>query len=176
MPEPVAPATGHAAPDRAPIWPYLALALVVVALDQATKLAILARFDLGERVPVIPGFFDLTLLFNRGAAFSFLAGHDGWQRWFFVGIALAASIFIVHLLRSHRSQRLFSVALALILGGAIGNVVDRLAYGQVVDFLLFHQGSWYFPAFNVADSAITVGAASLILDELLRIKRVRVTT
>ena len=82
----------------------------------------------------------------------------------------------MHLLRTHRSQRLFSVALALILGGAIGNVVDRLAYGQVVDFLLFHQGSWYFPAFNVADSAITVGAASLILDELLRMKRVRVTT
>jgi signal peptidase II len=176
MPEQVAPAAGHAAQGRAPIWPYLALALVVVALDQATKLAILARFDLGERMSVIPGFFDLTLLFNRGAAFSFLAAHGGWQRWFFVGIAVAASIFIVHLLRTHRSQRLFSVALALILGGAIGNVVDRLAYGQVVDFLLFHQGSWYFPAFNVADSAITVGAASLILDELLRIKRVRVTT
>ena len=176
MPEQAASTPGRADPGRAPIWPYLALALVVVALDQATKLAILARFDLGERVSVIPGFFDLTLLFNRGAAFSFLAGHDGWQRWFFVGIAVAASVFIVHLLRTHRSQRLFSVALALILGGAIGNVVDRLAYGQVVDFLLFHQGSWYFPAFNVADSAITVGAASLILDELLRMKRVRVTT
>jgi signal peptidase II len=176
MPDHPTPGRPGADPAAAPIWPYLALALAVVAIDQLTNLAILARFDLGERVAVIPGFFDLTLLFNRGAAFSFLAQHDGWQRWFFVGIAVAASIFIVHLLRTHRSQRLFSVALALILGGAVGNVVDRLAYGQVVDFLLFHQGGWYFPAFNVADSAITVGAASLILDELLRMKRVRVTT
>ncbi|NLD55594.1 MAG: lipoprotein signal peptidase [Burkholderiaceae bacterium] len=176
MPDQVAPVAGHADRGQAPIWPYLLLALVVIVLDQATKLAILARFDLGERVSVIPGFFDLTLLFNRGAAFSFLAAHDGWQRWFFIGIAIAASIFIVHLLRTHRSQRLFSFALALILGGAVGNVVDRLAYGQVVDFLLFHQGNWYFPAFNVADSAITVGAATLIIDELLRMKRVRVTT
>lgn len=158
------------------VWPYLLLSLVVIVLDQITKAAILERFELGERLTVIAGFFDLTLLFNRGAAFSFLAGHDGWQRWFFVLIALAASAFILHLLLRHRHPRMFSIALGLILGGAIGNVIDRLLYGQVVDFLLFHQGGWYFPAFNVADSAITVGAVLLILDELLRMKRVRVTT
>ena len=158
------------------VWPYLLLALVVTVLDQFTKVAVLDRFELGERLAVIPGFFDLTLLFNRGAAFSFLAGHDGWQRWFFIAIAVAASAFILYLLLHHRQQRMFSIALGLILGGAIGNVLDRLLYGQVVDFLLFHQGDWYFPAFNVADSAITVGAALLILDELLRMKRVRVTT
>jgi signal peptidase II len=157
-------------------WPYLLLALLVIVIDQVTKAAILERFEHGERVSIIPGFFDLTLLFNRGAAFSFLANHDGWQRWFFILIALAASAFILHLLMRHAHQRMFSLALGLILGGAIGNVIDRLLYGQVVDFLLFHQGGWYFPAFNVADSAITVGAVLLILDELLRMKRVRVTT
>ena len=159
-----------------PVWPYLLLALVVIVLDQITKVAVLDQFELGERLAVIPGLFDLTLLFNRGAAFSFLAGHDGWQRWFFVGIAVAASVFILYQLRQHRQQRMFCVALGLILGGAVGNVVDRLVYGQVVDFLLFHQGNWYFPAFNVADAAITVGAVLMILDELLRMKRVRVTT
>jgi signal peptidase II len=157
-------------------WPYLLLALLVIVADQVTKVAVLERFELGERLSIIPGFFDLTLLFNRGAAFSFLAGHDGWQRWFFVVIALAASGFILHLLMHHGHQRMFSVALGLILGGAIGNVIDRLIHGQVVDFLLLHQGGWYFPAFNVADSAITVGAVLLILDELLRMKRVRATT
>ena len=161
---------------RRKLWPYLLLALLVIVIDQLTKVAVLERFELGERLSVIPGFFDLTLLFNRGAAFSFLAGHDGWQRWFFILIALGASGFIIHLLMRHGHQRMFCVALGLILGGAIGNVIDRLIYGQVVDFLLFHQGGWYFPAFNVADSAITVGAVLLILDELLRMKRVRVTT
>ena len=158
------------------VWPYLALALLVIVLDQITKVAVLEAFEPGERLAVIPGLFDLTLLFNRGAAFSFLAGHDGWQRWFFVGIAAAASVFILYQLLAHRHQRMFCVALGLILGGAVGNVIDRLVYGQVVDFLLFHQGSWYFPAFNVADSAITVGAVLLILDELLRMRRVRVST
>jgi signal peptidase II len=156
-----------------PGWPYLMVAAVVIVLDQITKLVVLERFMPGERLPVIPGLFDLTLLFNRGAAFSFLAGHDGWQRWFFILIALAASAFILHLLLGHRHQRMFSVALGLILGGAVGNVVDRFLYGQVVDFLLFYQGNWYFPAFNVADSAITVGAVLLILDELLRMKSSR---
>jgi signal peptidase II len=161
---------------RRKLWPYLLLALLVIVIDQLTKVAVLERFELGERLSVIPGFFDLTLLFNRGAAFSFLAGHDGWQRWFFILIALGASGFIIHLLMRHGHQRMFSIALGLILGGAVGNVIDRLIYGQVVDFLLFHQGGWYFPAFNIADSAITVGAVLLILDELLRMKRVRVTT
>ena len=158
------------------VWPFLLLAVIVIALDQVTKLAVLDHFEPGERLALIPGFFDLTLLFNRGAAFSFLAGHDGWQRWFFIVIALAASAFILHLLLRHPQQRMFGFALGLILGGAVGNVIDRVFYGQVVDFLLFHQGSWYFPAFNVADSAITAGAALLILDELLRMKRARVTT
>ena len=150
-----------------------AVALLVIALDQVTKIAVLERFEHGERLSIIPGFFDLTLLFNRGAAFSFLAGHDGWQRWFFVVIALGASAFIVHLLTRHTHQRMFSVALGLILGGAIGNVVDRLLHGYVVDFLQFHWGGWYFPAFNVADSAITIGAVCLILDELLRVRRTK---
>ncbi len=165
-------------PEEAPrpAWPFLLLALFVIVLDQITKVAVLDHFEPGERLSVIPGLFDLTLLFNRGAAFSFLAGHDGWQRWFFVGIAAAASGFILYLLLRQRQQVMFSIALGLILGGAIGNVVDRLLYGQVVDFLLFHQGNWYFPAFNVADSAISVGAFLLILDELLRMKRARVTT
>lgn len=158
------------------IWPYLLLAVIVIAFDQVTKLAVLDHFEPGERLGVIPGLFDLTLLFNRGAAFSFLAGHDGWQRWFFVVIALAASIFILYLLLRHPQQTMFNFALGLILGGAVGNVIDRLFYGQVVDFLLFYQGNWYFPAFNVADSAITVGAVLLILDELLRMKRARVPT
>jgi signal peptidase II len=158
----------------APLWPYLLLALLVIVLDQVTKVAVLERFAHGERLTVIPGFFDLTLLFNRGAAFSFLAQHDGWQRWFFILIAVAASIFILYLLTQHRQQRMFSFALGCILGGAVGNVIDRLLYGQVVDFLLFYQGSWYFPAFNIADSAITVGAVLLILDELLRMRRARV--
>jgi signal peptidase II len=163
-------------PAPRPAWPFLLLALVVIVLDQITKVAVLDHFEPGERLSVIPGLFDLTLLFNRGAAFSFLAGHDGWQRWFFVVIAMAASAFIFYLLLRQRQQVMFSVALGLILGGAIGNVVDRLLYGQVVDFLLFHQGDWYFPAFNVADSAISVGAILLILDEILRMKRARVTT
>ena len=161
---------------RSRIWPYLLLSLLVIVADQLTKVAVLERFEPGERLTVIAGFFDLTLLFNRGAAFSFLAEYDGWQRWFFVVIAIAASAFILYLLLQHLHQRMFSFALGLILGGAIGNLIDRLLYGQVVDFLLFHQGNWYFPAFNVADSAITVGAALLILDELLRMKRVRATT
>ncbi len=159
--------------DSPAVWPYLLLAFVVVAADQATKLAVLDHFTVGERLAVLPGLFDLTLVFNRGAAFSFLASHDGWQRWFFAGIATVASLFIGYLLLRHRGQRAFSVALGLILGGAIGNLIDRLIYGQVVDFLLVYRGDWYFPAFNAADSAITAGAVLLIADELLRMRRTR---
>ncbi len=124
-------------------------------------------------MPVIGGFFDLTLVFNRGAAFSMLASAGGWQRWFFVAIGSAATVFIVIMLWRHGSQKLFSLALCLILGGAIGNVIDRVYRGEVVDFLLFYWRSWHFPAFNVADSAITIGAALLIIDELLRVRRSR---
>ncbi|MFM1988181.1 MAG: hypothetical protein RJA99_1138 [Pseudomonadota bacterium] len=153
---------------------WLALAALVLIVDQITKFWVFERFRTGERVTVVPGLFDLTLVWNPGAAFSFLAGADGWQRWFFVAIGIGASAFIVWLLVNHASQRLFAFALALILGGAIGNVIDRLVHGQVLDFLLAH---WfdraYFPAFNVADSAITVGAVLLILDELLRVRKSR---
>ncbi|MGE0801431.1 MAG: signal peptidase II [Lautropia sp.] len=152
------------------LWPYLLVALVVIVLDQISKHAVVARFAFGERLGVVPGWFDLTLLYNRGAAFSFLAGHDGWQRWFFAAIAIAASVFILYLLLRHRGERGFSTGLALILGGALGNLYDRLAYGQVTDFLLFYRGDWYFPAFNLADSAITAGAVLLIVDELLRMR------
>ncbi len=152
---------------------WLALALAVIVIDQITKQAVLLAFSPGQRMVVIPGFFDLTLLFNRGAAFSLLADAAGWQRWFFIAVGLVATIFIGWLLARHGSQRLFSFALSLILGGAIGNVIDRVLRGEVVDFLLFYQGSWHFPAFNAADSAISLGAALLILDELLRVRRGR---
>ena len=145
----------------------------VIVVDQGTKIAIAKLLAYGERKPVIHGFFDLTLAFNPGAAFNFLANGSGWQRWFFTGIGVAAAIFIVVMLARHSTQRLFSAALALIAGGALGNVVDRLIHGHVVDFLLFFHRDWSFPAFNVADSAITVGATLLILDELLRVRRAR---
>ncbi|UCE31928.1 MAG: lipoprotein signal peptidase [Burkholderiales bacterium] len=154
---------------RARLWPWLALAAALIALDQATKFAIERGFEYGERLPVLPGLFDLTLVYNRGAAFSFLAGADGWQRWFFTALGLVASVVIVWLLRRHGSQRVFASALTLILGGALGNVIDRLLHGHVVDFLLVYHQGWYWPAFNVADSAITVGAALLIIDELRRV-------
>ena len=152
-------------------WLWLAAAIVVV--DQLTKFAILRSFSFGERLAVVPGLFDLTLVYNRGAAFSFLAGASGWQRWFFTGLGVAAAIFIVWLLARHGTQRLFSFALALILGGAIGNVIDRVARGQVVDFVLVYWQRWHWPAFNVADSAITVGAVLLIVDEFRRVRRGR---
>ena len=153
--------------------PWLLLSLVVILADQLTKVLVVRRFSLGERLAVIPEFFDLTLLYNRGAAFSFLASAGGWQRWFFVGIGTAAAGFILYLLWRHGSQRLFATGLALILGGAIGNIIDRLWHGQVVDFLLVYWKTFFWPAFNVADSAITLGAALLILDELLRVRRAR---
>ena len=169
MTSPEDPHTPVSAPTarRAAVWHWLVLALVVIVLDQISKYQIIGRFAYGERLPVIEGFFDLTLLYNPGAAFSFLAGHSGWQRWFFAGIAVVASAVLISLLFSARGQRMFSMALALILGGAIGNLVDRLVLGHVTDFLLFYQGGWAFPAFNLADCAITLGAILLICYELL---------
>ena len=146
--------------------PWLAVAALVVAADQATKALVQASLAPGERIPVIP-FADLVLVFNTGAAFSFLAGAGGWQRGFFIAIAVGAIALIGWLLARHAGERLFCTGLALILGGAIGNLWDRIALGHVVDFVLLHAGGWHFPAFNVADSAITVGAAALILDGLL---------
>jgi signal peptidase II len=150
--------------------PWLALSLAVLIADQFTKVLIVGYYRLGES-RYVASFFDIVYAQNTGAAFSFLRDASGWQRWMFTGIGLVAAVFIVWMLRSHAGQKLFSFALACILGGAIGNVVDRLLRGSVVDFVQVHWHHWYFPAFNVADSAITVGAACLILDELLRVRR-----
>ena len=156
---------------------WLGLAAIVVLADQVTKTLILGAFQLGDVRPV-SSFFNLVRVHNTGAAFSFLAGAAGWQRWFFVTLGLVASAFIVWMMRSHPTQRLFCFAVAMVMGGALGNVVDRLLHGYVVDFLQFRFG-WlepifrggFFPAFNLADSAITLGAACLILDEILRVRR-----
>jgi signal peptidase II len=150
--------------------PWLALSLAIFIADQFTKVLILGYYQLGDSTYVAP-FFNIVRAHNTGAAFSFLAGAGGWQRWFFTAIGVAAAVFIIWMLRSHAGQKLFSFALACILGGAIGNVVDRLVHGYVVDFIQVHAGGWYFPAFNVADSAITIGAVCLILDEIRRVRR-----
>ena len=149
---------------------WLLVAALVVAADQFTKFLLLGSFQLGDVHPVT-SFFNLVRAHNLGAAFSLLHGASGWQRWFFLALGLGAAGFIVWLLRRHNHQQLFSWALSLILGGALGNVVDRVIHGYVVDFIQVHAGGWYFPAFNVADSAITIGAILLILDELRRVRR-----
>jgi signal peptidase II len=156
----------------ASLLPWLGLALILLIADQFTKVLILGYYQLGDATPVT-GFFNIVRVHNSGAAFSFLASASGWQRWFFTAIGIAAAIFIVWMLKSHAGQKLFSFALACILGGAVGNVIDRMLHGYVVDFLDFHYAGWHFPAFNIADAAITVGAICLILDELLRVKRSR---
>ncbi len=163
---------GPAAGGTTGLSTWLGLALVILILDQFTKVMVTGYFQLGDS-RTITSFFNLVRVHNAGAAFSFLAGASGWQRWLFTGIGVAAVLLILWMLRSHAAQRLFAFALALILGGAIGNLVDRIAYGHVVDFLQFHYGGWYFPSFNIADSAITIGACALILDELLRVRRSR---
>ena len=151
------------------LLPWLGLALLLLIADQFTKVLILGYYRLGDAT-YVTSFFNVVRAHNTGAAFSFLASASGWQRWFFTAIGIAAAIFIVWMLKSHAGQKLFSFAMACILGGAIGNVVDRALHGYVVDFLDFHYGTWHFPAFNVADSAITVGAVCLILDELRRVR------
>ncbi len=141
--------------------PWLAIAASLIALDQWTKHAIKNALSVSGPIEVTP-FFNLVLAYNRGAAFSFLAGASGWQRELFITIALIASVWILYLLYKFREQTLFCFALTLILAGAIGNVIDRVQIGAVVDFLDFHAAGWHFPAFNVADSAISCGAALLI--------------
>ena len=143
-------------------WRWLWLAAAVIALDQLSKHWILASFRTGEELPLAP-FASLVLAFNRGAAFSFLADGSGWQRWLFAVIAVVASVAMLWLLR-RGGRALFCAGLALIIGGALGNLYDRVTLGHVVDFVLLHWRGWYYPAFNVADSAITVGAAALIVD------------
>jgi signal peptidase II len=146
--------------------PWFGLAAAVIALDQLTKWWALVTLVPHRPVEVLP-FFNLTLVFNRGAAFSFLAGAGGWQKLFFIGLALVISaILAVWLARSAWRQRWLAAGIALILGGAIGNVIDRIRYGHVVDFLDLHAAGWHWPAFNVADSAITVGAIMLLLVSL----------
>lgn len=139
---------------------WFLVAAAVVAVDQASKAWLMAVFDRGESLAVTP-FFNLVFVFNSGAAFSFLAGEGGWQRWFFVLLALVVSVVIAGVLRRER-PRLEALSLALILGGALGNVIDRLRFGAVADFLQFHAAGWYFPAFNAADSAITLGVALML--------------
>jgi signal peptidase II len=141
--------------------PWLALAILIAMLDQVTKQVALQTMEYGARIPVT-AFFDLVLVFNRGAAFSFLADHSGWQRWFFTGLAVIICGWLTVLLHQHRNERLLPTAFALIIGGAIGNVVDRLMHGAVVDFLYFHAGRYGWPAFNFADAAITVGVALML--------------
>ena len=164
---------------NASVWPWLGLAVAIVLLDQFTKTLILGNYRLGDST-TITGFFNVIRAHNTGAAFNFLSNAGGWQRWFFTGIGVAAAGFIVWMLRSHPGQKLFAFALACILGGAVGNVIDRLLHGYVVDFLDFHWGflaglfpGGHFPAFNIADAGITVGAVGLILDEILRVRRGR---
>ena len=156
---------------------WLGLALVILLADQFTKVLIVGSFQLGDS-QTLTSFFNLVRVHNSGAAFSFLASAGGWQRWFFTGIGVIATVFIVYLMRSHASQTLFCFALALVLGGAVGNVIDRLLYGHVIDLLDFHWDGLaplffegHFPAFNIADSAISVGTVCLIVDELRRVKR-----
>ena len=160
-------------PGGAPsLWLWLGLAVVVVLLDQLSKTVIPGIFQLTDSRS-ITSWFNLVRVHNTGAAFSFLAGASGWQRWFFVGLGTVASAFIVWMLKKHPTQKLFCFAVTMIMGGAIGNVIDRLLHGYVVDFIQVHYGGWYFPAFNLADSAITLGAICLILDEILRVRRAR---
>lgn len=162
---------------KQPTWwqrmlPWLGLAIGIILIDQLTKITIEQRFQFGDVKPVT-GFFNVVLAYNKGAAFSFLASASGWQGRFLIAIAVAASVFILYLLARHGHQRLFALALAMILGGAVGNVIDRIVYGHVIDFLDFHWGDWHWPAFNLADSAIVGGAALLIVDELRRVRRAK---
>ena len=145
----------------------LILALVVLVLDIATKRWVESVLFHGQQIP-LTGFFNLVLTYNAGAAFSFLSDASGWQRWFFSAIAAGASALIIYLLRKHAAEKMFCIALSLILGGALGNLWDRITLGHVVDFLDFYISSYHWPAFNVADSAIFLGAILLILDSFRR--------
>ena len=144
---------------------WLVVSAAVIALDLASKWWVSRTFHVGQSAEVTP-FFNLVLAHNPGAAFSFLAGAGGWQRWFFTTITIAISVALVVMLRRQHRHRLMSVAFALVLGGALGNLYDRLTLGYVVDFIQVHWGEHYFPAFNAADSAISIGVALLLWDSL----------
>ena len=150
--------------------PFFLLSLVAIILDQLSKWEILKHFTEGERLNIIPDFFDLTLAYNPGAAFSFLADQGGWQKFFFLGLAIVISLYLARAIWRDEFGRWGKLGAAMIIGGAIGNVVDRLIHGHVVDFLLFYWQNWFYPAFNIADSFICVGAVCLVLDGLLHKK------
>ena len=159
------------------LWLWLGLAVIVILADQVTKTLIVGWLQFGDSRSVTE-YFNIVRAHNAGAAFSFLADADGWQRWFFVALGIVASGFIVWMLRSHPNPTLFCFAVSMIMGGALGNVIDRLLHGHVIDFLQFRFSvlqpifrGGYFPSFNIADSAITLGAICLILDEILRVRR-----
>ena len=156
---------------RAALW--FALSGLIVILDQATKYWITGFLRYGESVRVTP-FFDLVLTYNPGAAFSFLSQASGWQRWFFIILALAISVWLVALIRRHADELLQPAAFALVLGGAIGNVIDRVIFGAVIDFLYFHAGRFGWPAFNVADSAITLGVGLMVWEHLRPRRKTRI--
>lgn len=147
---------------RAWLW----LSLLILILDQASKRVVDQSMALYETIPLLP-MFQLTYLQNQGAAFSFLSGAGGWQRWFFITLAVAASLFILRVLKQLPRERVLEAsAWSLVLGGALGNLIDRILYGYVIDFLDVFYGNWHWPAFNLADSAITVGVALLLVDSL----------
>ena len=150
--------------DGASAVRWYVLAAVIIVLDQISEQVVLANVQYGETIYVAP-FWNWVLTFNRGAAFSFLADEGGWQRWFFTVLAIGVSAWIAAMLRTHAAQKLLSLALALIMGGALGNVIDRIRFGAVVDFVQWHAAGFYWPAFNIADSAITIGAVLMILDQ-----------
>lgn len=164
---PARPQTAIAHPQASPFWRWLAIAAIVALLDQLIKWWVVSQYQWGDST-YVSSFFNLVRAHNTGAAFSFLADHDGWQRWFFVAIATFATVFIVWQLRVHGSQKLASLSLALILGGAIGNVIDRVHRGYVVDYLDFHWAQAHFPSFNLADVAISCGVIGMILAEIVR--------
>ncbi len=153
---------------HARVWSkWMGLALLVIVLDQLSKIYFNTQYQFGEMRDVIPGYFSFTLIYNPGAAFSFLRDAGGWQKYLFTLLALGVSAYLGWNIIRGRFGRLMNIAASFIMGGAIGNVIDRLAYGHVVDFILVHyQHSWYYPAFNLADSFICVGAVLMVLDSL----------
>ncbi|MES2016762.1 MAG: signal peptidase II [Pseudomonadota bacterium] len=152
------------------LWPWLGIAAIVILFDQLSKIAITKLFEYREE-KLVTTFFNLTLNYNEGAAFGFLNNQPGWQRYFFTAIGVIATVFILYMLLRNSGQRLFCWALSLIMGGAIGNVIDRVMYGKVIDFLDFHWAGHHFATFNLADSAIFLGAMLFIFDELRRVNK-----
>lgn len=145
----------------------LSIALIVLTLDLASKYWVESALEFGQKIP-LTGFFNLVLTYNPGAAFSFLSEESGWQRWFLSGVAGSAAVLIIYLLNKYRHEKLFCFSLSFILGGALGNLYDRITLGHVVDFLDFYIGDSHWPAFNIADSAIFIGAALMIYDSFQR--------